>query len=58
MFFRAEQSDQCDQHDGHRHQADHQDGQEDHAVHRHVPRGPGNQIILQKNFSINITFST
>ena len=42
VFFRTEQSDQRDQHDGHRNQADHQDGKEDHAVHRHVPRGSGN----------------
>ena len=41
LLVRAEQPDQRDQHDGHRHQADHPDGEKDLPVHRDVPGGPG-----------------
>ena len=52
LLVRAEQPDQRDQHDGHRHQADHPDGQEDLTIHRNVPRRPGKHYFCSGFFLV------
>ena len=61
MLVGAEELDQRDQHDGHRHQKDHPDGKKDLPLHRHVPRRSGNKLtrfdLINFKLSNGPTFS-